>query len=115
MASEENKIEKKYYSISDVAAMLHVPASLLRFWEREFPNIIQPHKGSHGRRMYSEADIQTIRIVYDLIKNQGYTLEGAKKHFRGEKKDFKESDAILKSLEKIRAQLLKLKDTVIGQ
>lgn len=109
---EEKETEKLYYTIGDVAAMLHVPASLLRFWEKEFPGIIQPRKGSHGRRMYTADNISAIRILYDLIKNQGYTLEGAKKHFRDGKQEFRETDAIAKSLKKIRAELLELKKKV---
>ncbi len=112
MLQEDNEIEKLYYTIGDVASMLHVPASLLRFWEKEFPGIIQPHKSGHGRRMYTAENISAIRILYDLIKNQGYTLEGAKKHFRESKKEHKESGGILLSLQKIKKELLDLKHKV---
>jgi DNA-binding transcriptional MerR regulator len=71
-------IQKQYFSISEVATMLGVNASLLRFWEKEFKQI-QPKTNARGKRSYKAKDIEIIRSVYVLVKDQGFTLEGAKK------------------------------------
>lgn len=110
MTGNENL--KAYYSIGEVAEMLKVSASLLRFWEKEFPDIIQPVKGSRGRRKYNEKALESVRILHDLIKNKGFTLEGARKHFREGKSELRESDAVLKSLEHLKKGLLSLKEKV---
>jgi DNA-binding transcriptional MerR regulator len=71
-------IQKLYYSISEVAKMLDVKPSLLRFWEKEFKQI-QPKTNARGKRSYKQEDIDVIRRIYDLVKVQGLTLEGARK------------------------------------
>jgi DNA-binding transcriptional MerR regulator len=71
-------IKKQYFSISEVASMLGVNASLLRFWEKEFKQI-QPKTNARGKRSYRAKDIEVIRAIYLLVKEQGFTLEGAKK------------------------------------
>lgn len=71
-------IQKQYFSISEVATMLGVNASLLRFWEKEFKQI-QPKTNARGKRAYKAKDIEVIRSVYLLVKEQGFTLVGAKK------------------------------------
>jgi DNA-binding transcriptional MerR regulator len=103
---------KIYHSIREVAALFNVSASLLRFWEKEFPALIQPHKGNRGNRLYTEENISTIRILHNLIKIQGYTLEGAKKHFRESRKENNETEQISKKLDKIKEGLLDLKARV---
>ena len=71
-------IQKRYFSISEVAKMLDVKPSLLRFWEKEFKQI-QPKTNARGKRAYKQEDIDVIRRIYDLVKVQGLTLEGARK------------------------------------
>lgn len=71
-------IQKRYFSISEVAKMLDVKPSLLRFWEKEFKQI-QPKTNARGKRAYKKDDIDVIRRIYDLVKVQGLTLEGARK------------------------------------
>ncbi len=109
MPYKEKEITKLYYSISEVADMFKVAPSLLRFWEKEFPTLISPTKDARGNRMYKEPDITNVRILHDLIKNQGFTLEGAKKHFRENKKENTENEKVLKSLQRIKEDLLSLK------
>ena len=112
MPYKEKDTVKLYHSISEVAEMFHVAPSLLRFWEKEFPTLIQPTKDGRGNRMYKEQDITNIRILHDLIKLQGFTLEGAKKHFRENKKENTENEKVLKSLQRIKDELLALKKEV---
>ena len=71
-------IQKRYFSISEVAKMLDVKPSLLRFWEKEFKQI-QPKTNARGKRAYKQEDIDIIRRIYELVKVQGLTLEGARK------------------------------------
>jgi DNA-binding transcriptional MerR regulator len=71
-------IQKRYFSISEVAKLLDVKPSLLRFWEKEFKQI-QPKTNARGKRSYKQDDIEVIRRIYDLVKVQGLTLEGARK------------------------------------
>jgi len=68
---------KLYYTISEVAAMLDVTASLIRYWESEFPHL-RPKTNSKGDRRYKTEDIEKLRLVYKLVKVDGYTLQGAK-------------------------------------
>ena len=77
MAYKEKEIVKKYYSISEVAKMFKVATSLIRFWETEF-DVIKPRKNSKGNRQFVQEDIDNIRQVYTLVKEKGYTLQGAK-------------------------------------
>jgi DNA-binding transcriptional MerR regulator len=71
-------IEKLYYSIGEVSEKLSLNASLIRYWEKEF-TIIKPRKNSKGDRIFTKADIEIIQKIYDLVKIQGLTLDGAKK------------------------------------
>ena len=72
---------KLYYSISEVAQMFDVNESLLRFWEKEFPQI-SPKKGSRGVRQYRKEDVETIRLIYHLVKERGMTLPGARQKLK---------------------------------
>lgn len=73
-----NQLTKLYYSIGEVAGMLDVNTSLIRFWEKEFP-IIKPKKNRKGNRLYTPKEIEKIDRVYILVKEKGYTLDGARK------------------------------------
>ena len=77
-------IQKRYFSISEVAKMLDVKPSLLRFWEKEFKEIA-PKTNARGKRAYKQDDIDVIRRIYDLVKVQGLTLEGTRKALRSRK------------------------------
>jgi DNA-binding transcriptional MerR regulator len=77
-------IQKQYFSISEVASMLGVNASLLRFWEKEFKQI-KPKTNARGKRSYHSNDIEVIRSVYVLVKEKGFTLDGARKALKSRK------------------------------
>lgn len=80
---------KLYYTISEVAGMLNVNPSLLRFWETEFPQL-RPAKNSHGSRTYTEKDIELVKRIYHLTKECGYTLDGAREQLKKRRKDQEE-------------------------
>ncbi len=108
--TEEKEIEKLYYSIGEVANLFEVNTSLIRFWEKEF-DVIAPSKNKKGNRLFTKKDIENFKLIFDLVKQKGYTLQGAKDKLKG---GVMESDkAKLEAIEKlknIRMQLLKLKD-----
>ena len=92
-------IQKQYFSISEVAKMFGVNASLLRFWEKEFKQI-QPKTNARGKRSYRAKDIEVIRSIYVLVKEQGFTLEGAKKALTARKGASAEAGAAAKKIAK---------------
>jgi DNA-binding transcriptional MerR regulator len=81
MITKSFEIEKLYYSIGEVADMFEVNASLIRFWEKEFPQL-QPRKNNRGNRVYSKKDLELFKKIHHLVKEKGFTLEGAKNALR---------------------------------
>jgi DNA-binding transcriptional MerR regulator len=79
---KEKEIEKLYYSIGEVAEMFNVSKSLIRFWETEF-DILKPRKSQKGNRLFTKKDIENLRVIYYLVKEKGYTLEGARMKLKG--------------------------------
>lgn len=108
MPFKEKEIEKQYYSIGEVAAMFSVAPSLIRFWESEF-EVLRPKKGKTGNRLFTPKDIENLRTVYHLVKERGYTIQGARELLKNKGTQTKEKVEILQSLEKIRAFLVEIK------
>jgi DNA-binding transcriptional MerR regulator len=109
MPYREKETVKLYYSIGEVSKMFSVNASLIRFWEKEF-DIIHPKKNKKGDRMFTQNDVDNFRIIYHLVKERGYTLQGAKEKLKTNKKDVFDSVEMVKSLEKVKGFLLELKE-----
>ncbi|QHI36818.1 HTH-type transcriptional repressor BluR [Kordia antarctica] len=103
--------EKLYYSIGEVAKAFDVNASLIRFWEKEFDEI-QPKKNAKGNRKFTPEDIKHIQLIYHLVKERGFTLDGAKVHLKEEKKKTLSNFEIIRKLQQIRAELVKIKDNL---
>lgn len=103
--------EKKYYSISEVAAHLNVNKSLLRYWEKEF-NEIKPMIKSSGIRKYTSENIEIISVIYSLLKKDGLTIQGAKKRLKSKDVSKEENLSILKKLNKIKEELKTLKNNL---
>lgn len=101
--------EKLYYSIGEVAKAFNVNTSLIRFWEKEF-DVISPKKNKKGNRYFTPQDIKNLKLIYHLVKERGYTLEGAKAALH-EKEGIKEEVELLARMEFIRAELVKLKES----
>lgn len=100
---------KLYYSIGEVAEMFQVNTSLIRFWEKEF-DIIKPKKNKKGNRLFTQQDIDNFHLIFHLVKERGFTLEGAKKKLKDNKKETTDSFEVVQSLKKIKSFLLELKD-----
>jgi DNA-binding transcriptional MerR regulator len=103
------KIEKLYYSIGEVSELFEVNASLIRFWESEF-DCLKPQKNKKGNRLFTKEDINTIRIIYHLVKEKGYTLQGAREKMKQNREDVEKQIEIIDSLQKIKSFLLELKN-----
>ena len=109
MPYKEKEIEKLYYSIGEVAELLNVNTSLVRFWEKEF-DIIHPKKNKKGNRMFSKEDVQNLKLIYHLVKEKGYTLQGAQTSLKNSRKGVLEDMDAIERLEKVKAFLLDIKD-----
>jgi DNA-binding transcriptional MerR regulator len=111
MALNTNKDLKMYYSIKEVAEMLSVTETTLRYWETVFPQV-RPYKGANGVRRYTKEDIKTLRTVYHLVKEKGMTLTGAKKQFKlgGPKENAETNSDVIDRLKGIKEELLALKE-----
>ena len=101
--------EKRYYGIGEVAKAFDVNASLIRFWEKEF-DVLQPKKNAKGNRKFTPDDITNLKFIYHLVKERGFTLEGAKIHLKEEKQKSLDTFKIISKLEDVKAQLLKIKE-----
>ncbi len=104
-----NLPDKLYYGIGEVAEAFGVNASLIRFWEKEF-DAIKPRKNAKGNRKFTKEDIKNLELIYHLVKERGFTLEGAKIHLKEEKSRKTLSNfEVIRKLEHIKSQLIKLK------
>ena len=103
------KDQKIYYSIGEVAKILDVNNSLIRFWEKEF-EIIKPKKNSGGNRIFTKNDLKNISLIHHLLKEKKYTIEGAKKKIRENKDGAIKNQEIIKNLQKIRTQLAEIRE-----
>ena len=104
--SENNVPAKKmYYSISEVSSMLGIPASTLRYWEKELPTV-SPRKSQGGTRKYSANDIEELRLVYRLVKDEGHTIDGVKRLLRRRRGAEVSKQETIQRLETIRGELL---------
>ncbi|MET1259029.1 MerR family transcriptional regulator [Flagellimonas sp. DF-77] len=101
--------EKRYYGIGEVAKAFGVNTSLIRFWEKEF-DVLQPKKNAKGNRKFTPQDIKNLQLIYHLVKERGFTLEGAKTHLKEEKHKTLSNFEVIEKLQKVRAELLKIKD-----
>lgn len=99
---------KRYYSIGEVAKVFGVNPSLIRFWEKEF-DVLRPKKNAKGNRKFTARDIQNLQLIYHLVKERGFTLEGAKTHLREDKQKKLSKFEVIQKLQKVRAELVKIK------
>ncbi|ADQ81517.1 MerR family transcriptional regulator [Riemerella anatipestifer] len=108
-----NLPEKLYYSIGEVAKAFDVNTSLIRYWEKEFP-VIKPKKNKKGNRYFTPKDIDNLKMIYHLVKEKGYTLDGARVALATNEK-VSETVEIIDRLEFIKSELTKLKDALVDK
>jgi len=102
---------KLYFSIGEAAEILGVNTSLIRFWEKEFI-ILKPKKNKKGNRQFTKEDIENLKVIYHLVKERGFTLQGAKEKLKKGKKSTKKEVDIVESLENVKSFLLDLKNEI---
>jgi len=101
--------ERLYYNIGEVATAFGVNTSLIRFWEKEF-DALKPKKNAKGNRKFTPQDIKNLELIYHLVKERGFTLEGAKIHLKENKQKTLDQFEIIRKLEAVKAELLKIKE-----
>ncbi|MTI39348.1 MerR family transcriptional regulator [Fulvivirga lutimaris] len=111
MPYKEKTIEKKYYAIGEVASMFNVATSLIRFWETEF-DLIKPKKNRKGNRQFTKEDIENVKIIYHLVKERGFTLQGAKEMLKSNSDQVKDKMEMIDSLTSVKSFLLELKKNI---
>lgn len=111
MPYKDREIEKMYYSIGEVSKLLDVSPSLLRFWETEF-DVIKPKKNKKGNRMFTQQDIKNLQTIYHLVKERGFTLQGAKDYLKTDKHKIDNNLEMIDALKKIKHFLIDIKDKI---
>jgi DNA-binding transcriptional MerR regulator len=106
--SDEILQQKLYYSISEVAGWFNVTVSQIRFWENEF-DILQPRKNRKGDRLFRVEDIKNLQLIYYLLRNRKFSIEGAKEYLKANKNKAELHLQLSESLTKFRLFLLELK------
>ena len=109
MPYKEKEIEKRYYTIGEVADDLGVATSLIRFWETEF-DILSPKKNRKGNRQFTKEDIKKLKLIYHLVKEKGYTLNGARDFINSDTNAAMNKVDMIESLKGIRSFLLQLRE-----
>ncbi len=107
--SDKSSNQKLYSSISEVADILGVKTSTLRYWEEQI-SILAPKKNANGVRFYTEKDIQIARSIQNLVKDKGMTLSGADKYIAKEQAKIVVHDEVLQRLEFVKKELTSLLD-----
>lgn len=114
--NEQEQTEKLYYSISEVSDMFDLNASTLRFWEKEF-EVLKPNKNKKGNRLFTKKDIENIAMIVDLVKQKGFTIQGAREQLKskGSSKSTHVNEEIIDRLKSIRSKLIDLRDSAPGE
>lgn len=109
MSLKEEQTEKLYYSISEVSDMFDVNASTIRFWEKEF-DILKPTKNKKGNRLFTQKDIENLRLIVHYVKEKGYTLNGAKDVLKKGTPELQNAKLeVIEKLKNIKEQLIQMK------
>ncbi|MGB2088149.1 MAG: MerR family transcriptional regulator [Psychroflexus salarius] len=106
--SEQHKL---YYTIGEVAKAFNVNTSLIRFWEKEFDDI-KPKKNAKGNRRFSQDDLKKLELVYHLVKERGFTLEGAKTHLKEQRQQTLSKFEMISKLKGIKEELTEIKNNL---
>lgn len=105
---------KRYFTMGEVTHILGVNASLVRFWHKEFNEFLHPKTNKKGNRLFTPKDVETLRVIHYLVKEKGFTLEGAKKEISGKSKAVESSKEIpVSSKEILKENLLQIRNKLI--
>jgi DNA-binding transcriptional MerR regulator len=109
MPYKEKTVEKLFWSIGEVAEELGVNTSLIRYWEKEFGHVLRPRRNSKGDRLYTTKEIEQLRRIRELVKGQGFTLNGAKERLRSGAEEQRPADRIAD----VRARLMGIRQSLL--
>lgn len=112
MPYKEKEISKLYYTMGEVTEMFQVNASQIRFYEKEFSDILRLKKNKKGNRLFTPKDIETLKIIFNLVKDKGYTLQGAAAFLQNNRNKAYENQRVIDSLEKLKEFLLEVRDSL---
>ena len=101
--------EKRYYKIGEVAKAFNVNTSLIRFWENEF-DVLKPKKNKKGNRLFTQDDLRNLKLIYFLVKEKGFTLEGAKNKLKEDPESIRSNHSIILRLEQVKDELTQIKN-----
>jgi len=104
----KNLPEKRYYSIGELAKAFDVNTSLIRFWEKEF-DLLKPKKNTKGNRIFTPEDVKHLELIFHLLKERGYTIEGAKTYLKQNQKKTLDKLEIIRKLETLKNILIDIK------
>ena len=104
--------DKIYYRINELAKAFEVKASLLRHWEKEFSFLIKPKKNSKGERLFTKKDVANFKLIFHLVKENGYTLDGARKKLREKRQKINRNLSVIERLEGIKKTLQTIKQNL---
>ena len=104
-----NLPDKRYYKIGEVAKAFSVNTSLIRFWENEF-DVLKPKKNNKGNRLFTPEDLENLKMIYFLVKEKGFTLEGAKNKLKENPDEVFSKHKIIMRLEDIKNELIEIKN-----
>ncbi len=104
-----NLPDKRYYKIGEVAKAFGVNTSLIRFWENEF-DVLKPKKNKKGNRLFTPEDLKNLQLIYHLVKEKGFTLEGAKNKLKESPEKVSSNHEIILKLEQVKNELLQIKN-----
>jgi len=96
--------KKLFYPIGEVAKMFDLPVTTIRFWEKNF-DILKPKKSKKGNRLFMNEDIENLKLIYKLVKEEGYTLSGAEIRLKEMKKNVSANEPVIQRLLQIRREL----------
>lgn len=109
MPYKEFESKKLYYTMGEMAAEFDVAQSLIRFWEKEF-DILQPKKNKKGNRLFTPEDMENFRLIHNLVKERGFTIEGAKNELKSKRNELLKKQRTIDSLQTLKGFLLELKE-----
>jgi DNA-binding transcriptional MerR regulator len=102
---------KRYYGMGEIAKAFEVNQSLIRFWDKEF-DILKPKKNAKGNRLFTPEDVKNLQLIYHLVKERGFTLEGAKIYLKEGQKKTLDKFEIIRKLEAVKTQLQHIKESL---
>ncbi|QGY43153.1 MerR family transcriptional regulator [Maribellus comscasis] len=109
MPYKKPKIEKVIFTIGEVAKMMDVETTVIRYWENQF-EALKPKKNKKGNRLFSKEDIEVVKLIHHLVKERGLTIKGAKQKLKDNPEGTSHDFEIVKKLQKIKQELMEIRD-----